>query len=177
MTDCSALRELIRNAKWQDDTPLSQYFLPNDLRGWLCAKGSLTAALRQISNNSFEVEVVSQTKRTPFNGEAKLLNLTVTSVAVVREVKLKIYDEPVIFARSVIPMKLALPGRFGLNNLGKTPLGHLLFKDGRMRASRREFATQFVGAEKVHARRTPYEYRDSSILVSEFFLPSLKKYI
>ena len=68
-------------------------------------------------------------------------------------------------------------GPEGLKNLGGTPLGHLLFKDGKMRVSKREFLNLQIKQNTLYARRTPYDYLDSRILVSEFFLPEFNKYL
>ena len=61
----------------------------------------------------------------------------------------------------------------GLASLGSKPLGHLLFKDGIMKKSRREFAC----VEGIYGRRTPYEYEGGLILVNEFFLDGLVEFL
>lgn len=180
MNDISSFVSSIKQAKWQTDTTLNRFFLPENLKYWMCDKGSLTSSLRNISENNFEVEVIRQRKSLPFWHETKIPKSSPNVVSVIREVHLKLHGVPVIYARSVIPLELALPGRFGLNNLGSTPLGHLLFRDGRIRNSRREFTTVTKTNDipnDVFGRRTPYEYRDSTILVSEFFLPSFYQFI
>lgn len=180
MNEFSSLVSSIKQAKWQTDTTLNRFFLPEKLKFWMCDKGSLTTSLRSISENNFEVEVINQGKTLPCWHERKILKSLPNVVAVIREVNLKLHGVPVIYARSVIPLELALPGRFGLNNLGTTPLGHLLFRDGRIRNSRREFTKITKTSnlpDEVFGRRTPYEYRNSSILVSEFFLPSFNQFI
>ena len=101
------------------------------------------------------------------------LNLPEKSQATIREVELMIYETPVVYARSIIPSDLTQRKETGLANLGSKPLGHLLFKDGRMRKSRREFTC----VEGIFGRRTPYEYEGGTILVNEFFLDALKKYL
>ena len=95
----------------------------------------------------------------------------------IRQVELKLHDETVVFARSIIPLALISKGRSALANLGRTPLGHLLFKDGKIRVSKREFAKLKVAHNSVTARRTPYDYQGRQILVSEFFMPTIYKYL
>lgn len=165
------------NHKWQTDNPLVENTLPTIIAPWLTDRGSLTAALRGISQGSFEVAVLSQTIGIPVWHEQRALGRNLNLAALIREVELRIFDEPVVCARSIIPIELANKGAGGLGNLGTTPLGHLLFKDGRIRVSKREFLRCKIEDQLIYARRTPYEYLDSQILVSEYFLPALRAYI
>ena len=77
--------------------------------------------------------------------------------------------------RSILPLSLVEKTQTGLANLGQKPLGHLLFKEGEMRVSKRQFAQTSFQGKCIYARRTPYQYMGSSILVSEFFLPNVEK--
>jgi len=95
----------------------------------------------------------------------------------IREVELKIHDTPVVFARSILPLALISNGRNGLANLGRTPLGHLLFKNGRIRVSKRQVTVAELNEQTVVARRTPYDFQGDTILVSEYFLHDLKAFI
>jgi len=167
----------LRDLKWRLDTPLLENLLPPKIAPWLCDRGSLTSALMGLADGSFEVELLSQRLTTPFWHEQKKLKRSFSIVAMIREVNLRVHGEPVVFARSIIPLSLAGRGGGGLATLGQTPLGHLLFKDGRIRVSRRDFATMTLDGKPVYARRTPYDYLGDSILVSEYFLPSLNKYL
>jgi len=165
------------HALWRADNALSQLTIPTTLRPWLTDRGSLTSALLDLSAGEFGVNLLSQRIIIPAWHEQKKLHRPWSRAAMVREVELKIYEEAVVYARSVIPLALVLKGRSGLANLGRKPLGHLLFKDGRIRVSKREFAGIDVGGVNIQARRTPYDYMGSRILVSEFFLPKLSKYL
>ena len=144
---------------------------------WLGDTGSLTQALRAIADGTFKVSVLSEQIKVPFWHEQRKLHRSLHLAALVREVELSIHETPVVFARSIIPLNLVSAGQGGLKNLGGTPLGHLLFKDGKMRVSKREFLNLQIKQNTVYARRTPYDYLDSRILVSEFFLPEFNKYL
>ena len=177
MNDTHLISAEISTAKWRAETPLSRATLPVDLLPWLTAGGSLTAALMELAEGTFNVELLSQKMALPYVHERQKLDYADGLAAMVREVNLHIHGQPVVFARSIIPLSLAGRGGGGLATLGRTPLGHLLFKDGKMRASRREFSGISVEQGQVYGRRTPYDYRGETILVSEFFLPSLKMYL
>ena len=163
----------IESTTWKDDTNQAVNELPSELINIMSDRGSLTSALRAIANDTFEVRVIAENLGRPFASEATKLNLPEKSQATIREVELMIYETPVVYARSIIPSDLTQRKETGLANLGSKPLGHLLFKDGRMRKSRREFTC----VEGIFGRRTPYEYEGGTILVNEFFLDALKKYL
>lgn len=163
--------------RWQSDNLFVENRLPKALAPWLVDKGSLTAALRSVADDSFAVVLISQAVGVPVWHEQRKLKRALHQAALIREVELHIFGEAVVCARSIIPIQLANKGAGGLGSLGTTPLGHLLFKDGRMRVSKREFLKSQFGPETIYARRTPYDYLGSQILVSEYFLPSLNKYL
>lgn len=168
-------RKLTENRHWFADTPLAKSMLAQSGHNELFfEKGSLTAALTTLSKGSFDVNVLSQKIAIPYWHEQKKLKSVATRAAYIREVELLIQGNPVVYARTIIPHSLV--GR-RLQGLGKTPLGHLLFKDGRMRVSKRQFAAIESGQYLIQARRTPYEYQGETILVSEFFLPKLNDYL
>ena len=163
----------IKHAIWEVESQKSLELLPADLFRIMSDKGSLTTALRNISNDSFQVAVIREELGNPFLSEMTKIGLSERDEATIREVLLKIYDEPVVYARSVIPAELTKKTKTGLASLGSKPLGHLLFKNGNMKNSRREFTC----VQGVFGRRTSYEYEGSKILVNEFFLDSLKPYL
>jgi chorismate--pyruvate lyase len=168
---------LAAHAKWWQESTLSTAKLDTRLKSLATEKGSLTAALVALSNHNFAVKVVRQRIALPFFHEQQKLGRAQSRAAMVREVELQLYGESVVFARSIIPLALVTKGRNGLANLGRTPLGHLLFKDGEIRISKRDFTQVDYQSDVVSARRTPYDYQGSQILVSEFFLPTIYKYL
>lgn len=168
-------KELRPSLPWRADNNLSQSTIPNELRSMITAKGSLTTALTELSDGDFRVNVLDQQIKVPYWHEQRKLNRPLSRAALIRQVELKIDGESVVYARSIIPLALVLKGQSGLANLGRTPLGHLLFKDGRVRISKREFATFTLANAEISARRTPYDYQGSTILVTELFLPALSQ--
>ena len=168
---------LAAHSNWWSDNPLSVSRLDPKLRTLVCTKGSLTTALVSLSDGNFAVNLMRQRITLPYFHEQKKQVCSLSQAAMIREVELKIHGEAVVYARSIIPLSLVSKGRNGLANLGRTPLGHLLFSDGRIRVSKRDFMQDTFDQQLVTARRTPYDYQGSQILVSEFFLPALSKYL
>lgn len=174
---------LTQSSRWRADNILSQRLISKEIRAWVTDQGSLTAALTRLSDGEFKVKVLSQCIAFPHWHEQRKLNKPLSRAAMIRQVELKVHGQAVIYARSIIPLSLAVQGPNGLANLGRTPLGHLLFKDGKIRVSKREFAefqiasTQSSASTNVQARRTPYDYQGSTILVTELFLPALAKWL
>ena len=168
-------QKLSENGRWFADTPLAKLKLGNSkLTTLAIEKGSLTAALVGLSSGEFEVNVLRQSVGIPHWHEQIKLKRGFSQAAYIREVELLIHGQAVVYARTIMPHT-----RVGdrLKGLGKTPLGHLLFKDGRIRVSKREFALIDDDIHCIKARRTPYDYQGETILVSEFFLPKLLDYL
>jgi len=173
----NAYNTLAAHYSWWSENKYSASKLDPKLAAIVCEKGSLTAALVALSDNNFAVNVIEQRLAIPHFHEQNKLDRPLGRAAMIREVELQLFGESVVFARSIIPFSLLTKGRNGLANLGRTPLGHLLFKDGRMRVSKRDFSNVQHQCGTVTARRTPYDYQGSQILVSEFFLPAIFQYL
>ena len=172
-SDISTLAKAIEQANWLEDSSEIVTSLPLTLQKIMADRGSLTTALKRLANDTFTVKVISENLEIPFASEQEKLGLSENSKAIVREVELQIHGESVVYARSIIPHELTVRSETGLSSLGSKPLGHLLFKDGKMRKSKREF-TQI---NHVYGRRTPYDYEGGTILVNEFFLESLNRFL
>lgn len=170
-------KALAAHSNWRKDSTLSVANIEPKLQALICTKGSLTAALVSLSDGDFAVNLMRQRIAVPYFHEQRKQGRSLSKAAMVREVELQIHGESVVYARSIIPLPLVTKGRNGLANLGRTPLGHLLFKDGKIRVSKRDFMQEKVNQHLVTARRTPYDYQGSQILVSEFFLPTISKYL
>ena len=170
----SKYQGLTKNLKWQPDNNLTRNNVKAPLNELVTSYGSLTKALTELRND-FSVNVLSQKIELPFYHEQKLVKQELSRQAVIREVELKVAGEAVVFARSILPLSLISKNQSGLANLGKNPLGHLLFRKGQIRVSKRQFCETSFQGENCQARRTPYEYMGSTILVSEFFLSTLSK--
>lgn len=161
-----------RQDNWTDQIVDSSLFR-SELVRLATDNGSLTIALKELGDDDFRVNVLNQSIAVPFAHEQHKLNRLEEQSAMIREVELVVRDVPVVYARSIIPLSLVNNDNQGLANLGQKPLGLLLFKDGNIDVEKRDFCV-FNDQERHHlARRTPYAYEGQSVLVAEFFLPSI----
>lgn len=100
---------------------------PPLLRKWLVTRGSLTQRVRRICPLHFSVKVVRQGWGKPLAEEAKLLKLSPFGYVRIREVNLCCKQQPIVFARTIMPLQ-SLQGQLRqLLKLGSQPLGEILF--------------------------------------------------
>ena len=101
-------------------------------RCWLTTPDSLTAALRTVCPR-FRVRLLETGTRFPFPDEARLLKISRHQQVWSREVLLCNGASPLVFARSILPLK-DLPRAWPtLDARDPRPLGELLFTDARVR--------------------------------------------
>ena len=167
---------LAENSKWRQDNNVSRNKINEPLKTLITTHGSLTKALTELGSD-FSVKVLNQRLALPYFHEQKILKNPLSQQAVIREVELILDNQAIVFARSILPISLVSKTQSGLAGLGENPLGHLLFKKGQMRISKRQFSDIEYKGKHNFARRTPYEYMRSTVLVSEFFLPSIRGFI
>lgn len=172
-TAAQQLYELSHSARWRPANALSGMQVAPEIWRWISDEQSLTQRLIDVSSGDFAVDVLRQTIDIPLYHEQDCLNQAHHLAATVREVCLTIFSEPIVLARSIIPLSLVRQHQNGLTNLGSKPLGQLLFKEGEVRIARRQFTAVNTLTGIVYGRRTPYKYQGSSILVCEFYLPRI----
>lgn len=159
------------------------------MRSWLQDRGSLTARLRALAGDSFQVTVLQQRWAKPRLDEAQALGIPTHQYALIREVILSGNGGPWVYARSVLPIKtLSGPLRF-LRKFGNRPLGELLFNNAAIQRGAMEIAVwppvllshtpSSQHAKPYLARRSIFQYRHTPMLVSEVFLrqptPTIRK--
>jgi chorismate--pyruvate lyase len=154
--------------------------LPRGARSWLLDEESLTERLIRASGGAFRVERLSQGWQRPLLSERRLLGLPQGQWALVREVALRCFDEPWVYARSVIPAA-TLNGRLRrLRRLQDRSLGALLFQQAALRREQFELALLPPDSHFIHpdlrqgspawARRSCFRLFGHTLLVSEVFL-------
>lgn len=165
--------------------PLQRMALPS-LRRWLDEPGSLTRRIRRSCPGCFYVEVLGERWDAPFLDEARRLGLRHKNRVWLREVLLCCDDSAWIYGRSVIPGQ-TLRGRLcGLQQLGRQPLGSVLFKRHPISRGKIEIARLAAGdglyrqvvqstavAPGCWARRSVFHVAEHPLLVTEVFLPAL----
>lgn len=145
------------------------------LSHWLTLEGSLTRALQLRCREHFHVDILQEGFARPTVEEAHTLGIPVRQNAWIREVCLNGDNTPWVLARTIIPLA-TLSGRGRrLRNLGRRPLGAYLFSNPQWQ--RGPFETGLCHRVNCHqpmaARRSRFFSGHHSLLVGEYFLPTL----
>ena len=106
--------------------PLAQLRAPAAVMPWLHDRGSLTHRLQALGQ--FRVAPQSQRIARPRAEEARLLDLPPRQYALIREVLLLVDDQPLVFARSVLPLASISRQNRVLGHMATHSLGAELFK-------------------------------------------------
>ena len=123
----------------------------------------------------------------PSADEAKRLKLKSRRYALVREVFLFCGVLPLVYARTVIPLKTLTGRQKQLAYLGDKPLGAFLFSQSCLERDVMELAVLTQGhqifesasqalsdtPEKIWGRRSVFRLKNKPLLVTEVFLPAL----
>lgn len=153
---------------------------------WLREAGSLTKRIVGKVGSGFNVLVLQQKLSKPSVEESLKLGLRPSQGALVREVILRDRGEPLVLARSIIPIKTLAGADRRLAHLGNRPLGQILFNHPTLRRFNLEFARLEIprdldpawlsgqSASAMIARRSVYAIKPGHLLlVAEYFLPAL----
>lgn len=164
---------------WRPHASIPRSRVPDSVRAWVFAQGSLTRHLVHASLGDFRVQVLRQEWGRPCRHEARALGIRTSQRCLVREVLLICKGRPWVFARSLLP-ESSLRGKLRfLRKLDNRPLGALLFREKSMRVGLQELALippQALPApeglkENAWGRRNVYFLHDCPLLVTEVFLP------
>ena len=102
--------------------------------------------------------------------------------ALVRQVVLCCNDQPLVYARTVIPVTTIQGAQRRYANMGGRPLGAMLFADRTMQRESVEVAmlpvthdaNQYTDSnDAIWGRRSVFRVSGKPLLVSEYFLPEL----
>lgn len=167
-----------REPRWR---PVRQYLasqLPSGQRHWLLDDGSLTQRLAR--QGRFRVQRLQQDWCEPLRSERQLLGLPDRQFALVRQVVLRVNEEPVVFARSVFPVHSLGGGLRHLRRLQNRSLGSILFGHPGMHRSPFELAripgdSSYLPAtlrqsDPAWGRRSRFVIEGRGLMVSEVFL-------
>ncbi len=157
---------------------------PRLLRPWLDEPGSLTRRLRNLAGSAFNVVVLDEHWARAWPDECYRLGSQAMRWHWVREVLLCSGRTPLVYARSVIPGSSLTGPLRRLRQLGRQPLGTLLF--GRYRVVRGPIELARVDASSrlgmrvmpqsdlpCWARRSVFHIARRPLLVTEVFLQPL----
>ena len=148
---------------WRIFDPQEQ--IPAHVSIWLLDNKSLTYKLKE-KYKDFKVNVISQKQNNPYECELELLGSSKKQTIIVREVELLGHQQPVVNARSLIPLT---EDTRDILTIGSRPLGEILFDDPEIKRGHLE-----VGSFKDSwARRSTFTIGKTNLLVTEIFLESL----
>lgn len=170
---------------WQPGNTLRRCELNTLERNWLLDDSSLTRRLQQVCPDHFRVELLSQHLDRPMLSEARALGRPPREIALVRQIRMHCGNRPMVFARTVIPLPSLHGGLNRLALLGTKPLGAILFADPKMQRQPLEI-TRVTPRHRIYpmagctpntaglwGRRSVFTLHKNTLLVSEFFLPTL----
>ena len=137
--------------------------IPEKVLFWIRDDQSLTQKLKKRYSD-FRVEVHKQEELEIYNHEINQLGNE--EQFIVREVFLCGDNNPVVFARSVIPINTKTES---IMKIGNKPLGEILFTDSSIIREPIEITLH----NDIWGRRSVFIMNSSRILVSEFFLEKI----
>ena len=154
--------------------------LPGGAAHWLLNEGSLTDQLVTAAGGNFRVQRLRQGWQQPLLSEQRLLKLPNRQWALVREVLLICFDQPWVYARSIIPQTTLHGSLRHLRRLQNESLGSLIFRQPGLQRSQFELAllpsmSPYIDvsvrqAEPAWARRSLFIIAGKPLSVSEVFL-------
>jgi len=161
MERCNFFMMDLSKLNWHD----IDYFhdIPDKVICWIRDDQSLTQKLKKRYPD-FRVEVHKQEESAIYNHEINQMGNEENFI--VREVSLYGDNQPVVFARSVIPKNTETDS---IMKIGNKPLGEILFTDPNILREPIEITFQ----NNIWGRRSVFVMNNSRILVSEFFLEKI----
>lgn len=153
------------------------------IKDWLYEPGSLTARLKKLSEQHFEVQLLREGWLPIRPDEAEALNVPLNTTAWVREVYLLGHGKPWIFARSIATKDSLEQSDFPLASLGTKPLGEVLalhkaFVRGQLHvwSYPAHLLPPLYQDQNCWARRSCFSKGSLHVLVCEVFLPDLWRF-
>lgn len=168
---------------WQS---IKSVTLPKMVGDWLADSSSMTKRLRAQCQNTLKIEVIEHRWAQATDQDSTYLSLSPNTKIINREVILYCYDQPWMYARTVLPYQLVEAVGTELIELGERPIGELLFADPDMTRSEFEVAeltngnteynraTRFAKVNDVSlwARRSIFDLpHQGQLAITEVFFP------
>lgn len=132
-----------------------------------------------LSNGEFFVEVLSESWQYLREDECSKLEISLNKKCWVREVFLYGMEVPWVYARSIVLDTGLNHPQYALKNIGKKPLGAILFADNSFKRTLIEvthYPIKFLPNKQrsadLWARRSCFMNSEVNVLVQEVFLPA-----
>ena len=114
-----------RIGKWLSSSALNLQLKDKKILNWLYEEGSITSKISSTAD--FKLEVLNDALGKAKPSEYQDINIEPQTIRI-REVVLYGDGEPVVYARSIIPLLTSSKGYSGLGKIGNKPLGDLIFQ-------------------------------------------------
>jgi len=173
-------RRIATEPRWKSVGHYTCAALAPRLRAWLTDNGSLTERLVASGRGDFAVQRLFQGWDVPLPSERRLLEIPPRQLALVREVALLLGGDPVVFARSIIPVASLSGSLAHLRRLQARSLGAILFQHPGMCRSPFELALlegnspylpdALQQSGSAWGRRSRFDIAGKKVMVSEVFL-------
>jgi chorismate--pyruvate lyase len=170
--------------RWYRRHQLFNHSIDPALLTWLFDASSLTSRLVGLCGSDFSVRVISQQYQALDSAEASAMKLKNVHAALVRQVLLCCDGQPLVYARTVIPVTTIQGAQRRYANMGNRPLGAMLFADRTMQRESVEVAmlpaaheaNQYTKSNNsIWGRRSVFRVSNKPLLVSEYFFSELLK--
>ena len=138
-----------------------------EILSWLNESGSITSRIKSFSD--FKLKLL---RDGPGEVDAAVDDLIISNYKEnnIREVLLYSDEEPLIYAKSIIPLETIRLGLGVLGNLKENPLGDILFSNPEIKKEYMLFA-RFESNEKIfYGRKGIYSVKGFPFSVCEIFL-------
>jgi len=157
---------------WINAEQLTQICPDPEHQAWLLERGSLTLKLRQTCP-ALKVKVLDEAFASPLVDEAEKLHIEPNHQAWLRCVQIECENQPLIYARTVIPHFNANNPWHQIQQLGNQPLGEILFSRNDLQRSEFEFCLSNHWPElnqSLLARRCIFIQNQAPLLLTEVFI-------
>ena len=150
-----------------------QQQIPEALKLWLYASGSLTQQLTDLAGGTFQVEPLKEHYQRLNRRDAQWMKMPIQHTSWVRESYLYgNQKQPWVKAKSIFPI-LSLKQRARIfKHIGTKPIGWFLFQRTNPACERR-----VLWLEDGWTRQSCYTWHGCKFIVQETFLPAFGQYI
>ncbi|MFL2729481.1 MAG: chorismate--pyruvate lyase family protein [Gammaproteobacteria bacterium] len=138
-----------------------------EILSWLNESGSITSRIKSFSD--FKLKLL---RDSPGEVDAAVDDLIISNYKEnnIREVLLYSDEEPLIYAKSIIPLETIRLGLGVLGNLKENPLGDILFSNPEIKKEYMLFSKFELNKKIFYGRKGIYTVRGFPFSVCEIFL-------
>lgn len=138
-----------------------------EILSWLNESGSITSRIKSFSD--FKLKLL---RDSPGEVDAAIDDLIISNYKEnnIREVLLYSDEEPLIYAKSIIPLETIRLGLGVLGNLKENPLGDILFSNPEIKKEYMLFSKFELNKKIFYGRKGIYTVRGFPFSVCEIFL-------